>query len=102
MRAWVYNSVHVEVKVVHLVACQKKKKQRKKKRAVAENLEEGEALTSPFGFGFVVSTGTVTPSISSGSSSITGEMILGYFSESHLNNAGTPILVRKRDALDVE
>ena len=80
----------------------KKKKTKEKEKGGRGKLGGREALTSPFGFGFVVSTGTVTPSISSGSSSITGEMILGYFSESHLNNAGTPILVRKRDALDVE
>ncbi|KAF2840077.1 hypothetical protein M501DRAFT_971962 [Patellaria atrata CBS 101060] len=48
--------------------------------------------SSPLGFRSRVSIGIFTPSTSSGSFSMTGEMILGYFVDNHLNNAGTPML----------
>ena len=44
--------------------------------------------SSPFGFALVVSTGISWPSTLLGSSSTTGEMIFGYFLESHRKRAG--------------
>lgn len=75
--------------------------------------------SSPFGFALVVSTGTSCPSTWVGCSSMTGEIIFGYFFDNHRKSAvvyvkqaatdknrknipGTPILVNWQAGIKYE